>query len=82
MKIKLSTIENINIGFPAEWKAQTYSGETALISYRHGQVKFFIDDKLQKIIDGPQGAFDVGGTMHDKQLVAVLRRDNLVAEGE
>lgn len=80
MKIKTDTIKNVNIGFPAEWECQTEDGENVLISYRQGRVKFFVEEKHVETINGPEGQFDIGGSMHDDDLIVCLKREDMLHE--
>lgn len=76
MNIVESTIERISLAFPAEFKAKTIDDEDVFISYRYGRIKIHLDGDLK--ITTSQDAYDIGGSISDKELLVVLEREGLL----
>lgn len=76
MKIDFKSLERTNLAFPAEFKGKTTDALDVFITYRHGYIKIFIDEKLH--ITTSQDNYDIGGSISDKELLVVLQREKLV----
>jgi len=78
MKIKISEFTRTNLGFPSEWKGKCIEGVAVILSFRHGKLKIFYDEKL--LLDTHKDEWDISGYLSDEDLIFLLKKHDLLFE--
>jgi len=78
MKVSLGSLKRTNFAFPSEWEGQTVDKQAVKISYRCGEIKIYVAEKLVETTE--KNELDVGGYMEDEELEKVLLDQELAAD--
>ena len=76
IKINLDTLKRTNFAFPSEFYCETSDKNPVNISYRYGRIEIKINGA--SYLTTCKDEFDVGGYIEDKELIDILKKENLV----